>query len=88
MQPLKHGLEKRKERNQKVKAAKKELGKIHHPIDLSTGKLQTADGMKIKFDEQFRVVEEIVQEARLSQSCVKRIEKAKRAFGAQALPGT
>ena len=74
------GLEKRKERNQKVKAAKKELGKIHHPIDMSTGKLQTSDGIKVKFDEQLNMIDEVVKEACLSQSCVKRIEKAKRAF--------
>lgn len=47
---------------------------------MSTGTLQTADGMKVKFDDQFKVIEEVVTEACLSQSCVKRIEKAKRAF--------
>ena len=76
----KFGLEKRKERNQKVKVAKKELGRIHHPIDMSTGKLQTADEMKVKFDEQLNIIDEVVKEACLSQSCAKRIEKAKRAF--------
>ncbi len=76
----KWGLEKRKERNQKVKAAKKELGKIHHPINMSTGKLQTAEQMRVKFDEQLKIIEAMAQEACLSQSCLKRIAKAKRAF--------
>lgn len=74
------GLEKRTERNQKVKVAKKELGKIHHPINMTTGKLHTAEIMRDKFDDQFKVIDEAVKEASLSQSCVKRIEKAKRAF--------
>jgi Family of unknown function (DUF6399) len=75
------GLEKRRERSQKVREAKKKLGKIHHPINMSTGKLQTAEEMKVKFDEQLKIIENVTQEACLSQPCLKRIEKAKRAFG-------
>lgn len=76
------GLEQRQERCKKVRNAKKELGRIHHPIDLSTGKLQTAEAMKEKFDMQFKTIDEAAKEACLSTSCFKRLEKAKRAFDA------
>lgn len=78
----KFGLERRQERCKKVKDAKKELGRIHHPIDLSTGKLQTAEIMKEKFDAQTKIIDTTAKEACLSASCLKRLEKAKRAFDA------
>lgn len=78
------GLKHRQERCQKVKNAKKELGKIHHPIDFSTGKLQTAEAMKEKFDGEFKTIDGVAKEACLSTSSLKRLEKAKRAFDAIA----
>ena len=78
----KFGLEHRQERCKKVRNAKKELGRIHHPIDIVTGKLQTAEGMKERFSAQFRIIDEAAKEACLSTSCFKRLEKAKRAFDA------
>jgi hypothetical protein len=76
------GLEKRKERKNKVQTAKREFGKIHHPIDLATGKLQTAETIKNRFNEQLDIIEQAVKEAELSKSCEKRIGKARRAFDA------
>lgn len=76
------GLRERKERRQKVQAAKRELGKIYHPIDLRTGKLQTAEAIKNSFDMQLKVIEKSAQEAELSKSCEKRLGKARRAFDA------
>jgi len=76
------GLEKRKERKEAVQKAKKELGKIHHPIDLATGGLQTAERMKEKFDLQLKIIGQAAKEAELSKSCEKRIGKAQRAFDA------
>jgi len=76
------GLEHRQERCKKVRHAKKELGRIHHPIDIATGKLQTAETMKEKFDTQLAVIDGAAKEACLSTSCFKRLEKAKRAFDA------
>jgi hypothetical protein len=76
------GYEARKERRSKVRAAKKELGRIDHPINLETGKLQTSDEVKKKFDEQFAIIEECAKEADLSASCIKRLAKARRAFDA------
>ena len=76
------GLRERRERRQKVQAAKRELGNIHHPIDLTTGKLQTAELIKNSFDMQLRIIEKSAEEAELSKSCVKRLGKARRAFDA------
>lgn len=76
------GFEERRERRRKVQAAKRELGKIHHPIDLATGKLQTANEIENKFDTQLKVIERSVKEAELSKSCEKRLGKARRAFEA------
>lgn len=76
------GYEARKERRSKVRAAKKELGRIDHPINLQTGKLQTSDEVKKKFHEQLTIIEECAKEADLSTSCTKRLAKARRAFDA------
>jgi len=76
------GYEARKERRSKVISAKKELGRITHPINLQTGKLQTSDEVKERFYEQFAIIEECAKEADLSISCIKRLAKARRAFDA------
>lgn len=76
------GYEARKERRSKVRAAKKELGRIDHPINLETGKLQTSDEIKEKFHKQFAMIEECAKGADLSASCIKRLGKARRAFDA------
>jgi hypothetical protein len=73
-------LETRTKRRNDVKGAIRELGKIHHPIDLETGKLQTVDSMAVRFNEQFTIIQSRAEEAKLTESCFDRIEKAKRAF--------
>lgn len=78
----KMGYEIRKERRNKISAAKKELGKIDHPINLKTGKLQTSEEVKGEFNTQFTIIEECAKEADLSISCIKRLAKARRAFDA------
>ena len=76
------GYEARKERRKKVQAAKKELGRSDHPIDLQTGKIQTADEVRGRFKKQFKIIEECAKEAELSGSHMKRLAKAQRAFDA------
>ncbi len=75
-----HGYKMRKERRQKVQEAKKKLGKIHHPINLETGKLQTAEAVKNGFNDELTIIEKCADEAGLSNSCKKRLAKARRAF--------
>jgi hypothetical protein len=79
---LKIKFEKKKKRKEAVKAAVREMGKSHHPIDLQTGKVQTAVAMEDRFNKQFETVLEIAKEAKLSEPSIGRIEKAKRAFDA------
>jgi Family of unknown function (DUF6399) len=76
------GYEARKERRNKVRVAKKELGRAHHPINLQTGKLQTSNNVKDMFHKQLTIIEECAKEADLSTSCMKRLAKAGRAFNA------
>ena len=75
-----HGLEQRTKRQEAARAAIKSIGTLHHPIDLRTGKLQTAEETDQGFEIQLTKLEEISREAQLSQSSFDRIEKARRAF--------
>ena len=77
---LKVSHEEKKERQEKTREAKKELGKIYHPIDLETGKLQSAEVVEKKFAEQFEIISKNAEDAGLSQPCHDRIRKAERAF--------
>ncbi len=79
---LKPEFEQKKRRREGVKEAVREMGKIHHPIDLKSGALQTADGMEERFNEQFRIIHEHAENANLSEPSINRIEKAQRAFDA------
>jgi hypothetical protein len=67
-------------RQHTVKGAIKEIGKIHHPIDLKTGQLQTAKKMRERFEEQLQEIEKSAQEAGLKQSSMNRLAKARRAL--------
>lgn len=79
---LKVEFEIKKKRREEVKTAVKEMGKIHHPIDLQNGALQTAEGMEGKFNKEFKIIHERAEEANLSEASINRIEKAQRAFDA------
>jgi hypothetical protein len=78
---LKVDFEKKKKRREAMKSAIKEMGKIHHPIDLRTGKVQTAAVMEKRLNQQLKAALEMAKEAKLSKSSIGRIEKAKKAFG-------
>lgn len=82
---LKVEFEQKAKRREDVKAAVREMGKIHHPIDLKNGVLQTAEGMEGRFNEQFKIIHECTEDANLSEPSINRIEKAQRAFDAIVL---
>lgn len=65
--------EQRSKRREEVKAATREMGKIHHPISLKSGALQTADIIKERFNEQFEIIYERAEEANLSEPSIDRI---------------
>lgn len=79
---LKKDFENKEQRQEKAKGVIKELGDANHPINLNTGKLQTASSIEEKFDKQFDAIKRCANEANLSGSCFERIEKSRRAFGA------
>ena len=81
----KHGLEERQKRTEEVRSAKRAFGEIYHPIDMQNGKLQTADDVKKKMEEQMQTIEGAATEAGLSQGCMDRIAKAGRAFAAMVI---
>jgi hypothetical protein len=82
---LKVEFEQKAKRREEVKAAVREMGKIHHPIDLKNGVLQTAEEMEGRFNKQFKIIHECAEDAHLSEPSINRIEKAQRAFDAIVL---
>jgi hypothetical protein len=74
--------EQKSKRREDVKSAVREMGKIHHPINLKCGALQTAAEVEDRFNEQFKIIHERAEEAKLSELSIDRIEKAQRAFDA------
>ena len=75
-----HGLEERIKRQEAARTAIKATGKLYHPIDLTTGQVQTAGAIEQGFDHHLKTLRRIAEEAQLSQSCHERLEKARRAF--------
>ncbi len=67
-------------RKESVQEAKKELGQIYHPLNLTTGAIQEPKTVEEKFKEQFDIIDKNVEAACLGYSSKERIEKAKRAF--------
>jgi hypothetical protein len=74
------GLEERAKRQETARLTIKAVGTLHHPIDLTTGKLQTAEALKQGFDTHLKTLKGVAEEAQLSRSCHDRLEKAGRAF--------
>jgi hypothetical protein len=77
---FKERYEEKRKRREEVQEAKKELGKIYHPIDLATGKIQSAIVVIKKIAKQFEVIKSRAKAAGLSGSSIDRINKAYRAF--------
>jgi len=77
-----HALEERRQRKEKVRDAKKELGKIYHPVDVRKGKIRTAEEVKREIDTELQSIGGVAKQAGLSQNCMERIAKAGRTFDA------
>lgn len=75
-----HGLEERTKRQEAARASIKAIGTLHHPVDLSTGRVQTVEAVEQGFDRHLKTLKGIAEEAQLSQTCHDRLEKARRAF--------
>jgi hypothetical protein len=79
---LKVEFEQKAKRREEVKAAVRDMGTIHHPINLKTGALQTATDMEGQFSEQFKIIYDRAKAANLSEPSMDYIEKSQRAFAA------
>jgi len=77
---VRYSLELRKDRRKKAREAIKEFGRILHPINLKTGELKTAEGIKAEFNEQLNIIEGCAREAEITESNKKKLEKARRTF--------
>ena len=63
-----------------VKAAKKALGDVYHPYNLTTGKSQTAEEVSDKLESHFTTIHLAAVETELSENSMKRLGKAHRVF--------
>jgi hypothetical protein len=69
-----------KERQESASEAKKALGTVYHPYDLTTGAPQTAEEISEKIDQQLTIIETAATSAGLSENSMKRLAKARRVF--------
>lgn len=72
-----YGLELRKVRREEVKASIKGIGQDYHPIDLATGEWQSPEKVKSMLEARMGQIEEAARKTELSNSCIKKIGKAK-----------
>ncbi|ETR65482.1 MAG: hypothetical protein OMM_14178 [Candidatus Magnetoglobus multicellularis str. Araruama] len=54
------------------------IGKVYHPVNIETGKLQETEEVSKSLDECFSKIESIANEANLHERSMKRIQKAKK----------
>ena len=73
-------LEECKQRKDKVKQAKKAMSEAYHPFDLNTGQSKTSEEISAELEIQYSVIIQIANEAKLSEKCHERLEKAHRVF--------
>ncbi len=73
-------LQEAKERQENASEAKKALGAVYHPYDLTTGAPQTAEEINEKMAQQLTIIEAAATSAGLSENSMKRLAKARRAF--------
>lgn len=62
----------------RMKEAIQQIGDSYHPVDLETGKLKEAEEVSEALKRCFSQIEAVACEAKLSESSLKRIQKAKK----------
>lgn len=72
------GVKMRKERRERIREARKNIGRYYHPVDLGTGRVLDAEEVAKRLKGAMSEIENGAKEAVLSPSSFKRIEKAKR----------
>lgn len=76
------GLMDRTKRRQDVREAKRSLGENYHPVNIETGNLESVEKIESRLNMHMSVIEEKCREAELSESSLKRVQKAKGMIGA------
>lgn len=71
------GLAERTKRRQDVREAKRSLGENYHPVNIETGNLESVEKIEKQLNIHISVIEEKCREAELSESSLKRVQKAK-----------
>ncbi len=71
-------LQEAEQRKERMSSAVVGLSEVYHPIYLESGKMRTSEMLVGELNEHFDTIEEVAQEAGLSEKCTKRIAKAKR----------
>lgn len=61
-----------------VRAAIRELGDAYHPVHLVTDLVQTVQQVHARFAAAFATIDEVAEQAQLSERCRERIDKARR----------
>lgn len=73
-------LQQAKQHQESASEAKKALGVLYHPYDITTGAPQTAEESNEKMEQQFTIIEAAATGAKLSENSMKRLAKARRVF--------
>jgi hypothetical protein len=66
------------DRRERAQRLIREIGETYHPVDPKTGALQSADEVQTRLEQRMAGIEEVAQEASLSESSQERIKKARR----------
>jgi hypothetical protein len=81
-QVARQALETAAERQEQVRQARQGIGSAYHPYDLESGAARSAEQVSVSLEQYFAAIETVATAAELSESCFKRIAKAKRVVGA------
>jgi hypothetical protein len=74
----KRDLESAEQHQQRMKEAIRKIGKVHHPVDLETGKVRQSNEVSEALNECFIEIESVASEAKLLDRSLKKIQKAKK----------
>ena len=66
------------ERRQRVRQAARGISRAYHPFDLDTGQHREAQAVEADLNEQLGCIEQVAEEANLSDRCRKRLRKARK----------
>lgn len=81
-QAAQQALETAVKRQEQARQAMQGIGSAYHPYDLESGAARSAEQVSVSLEQHFEAIETVATAAELSESCFKRIAKAKRVVGA------